>query len=42
MKRKITALLLITAFILSINITASAETGLYDACGYLKTTVTEP
>ncbi len=42
MKRKITALILITACILSINITASAETGLYDACGYLKTTVEEP
>ena len=42
MKRKITALILITACILSINITASAETGLYDACGYLKTAVGEP
>ena len=42
MRKKIFSVFLITVLILSINITASAETGLYDACGYLKTTVEEP
>ena len=42
MRKKIFSVFLITALILSVNITAFAETGLYDACEYLKTAVEEP
>lgn len=42
MRKKIISVFLTAVLILSINITAGAETGLYDACGYLKSTVAEP